>query len=1394
MKKFLTAFLLTCSCISIGAAVACKKDKKTDEGAARAVSFTSGEGYTFYSNVSAEGTVNEGSQLTFEVDLGAFYAGNLTVYVNDTIVNPDADGVYSYTVGTEDLSVRLEGVRKDVSNMAGSGTMEDAYVVSKPIDLVYIAEQVNKGDSHFATAAYVLGNDIDCKGAELEIIGDYSTQNSVFSGSFASGVNEAGERQRYTISNFTINAEDKNYVGLFGTVFADMSVESSGLIYGVCLDNFTINAGVSDMVRDEKSISCGGLVGYGVGANFYLCDATNGEINVVADNNYFSFVGGLVGYQQGFYNADYGVYNPTEISYSKVDVDVTVLGGVALYAGGITGFATTNYPYGATAAIHNSYALGSVTGALRSGGIVGGLGRYSVVSNCYATGEVTARSYQSADSLLLTSLDYCHTYAGGIVGYAENDTIAHDSFFNGNVSAFTVSDKFSSDYAHSDTAIGGGDAPSSAAVDAEEYIAYNCHANVNLSTSAFLTDTLGWRDYNWAFLDGKEPLINYAATEATITLTLTLKYVAPETDSTVKVSGKTELAQKYFDTSIQSLNSYNPIGSFMDSGSLPQYIQADGSTAEVVMRSYGYFFDEDCTQKVPVGYLPMRNVTLYVGFTNVIPVVGNYTFLDGSAKDLKLQLNADGTAVYDDGSTKLTAQYGYDGEKVTLNGVRLARYYDGEIVIDEQDTTSFQDENFDLKRYDLYNFAGTLKEGSLSLYDGVYFTESAPLRALKSEAIPVSPYDCFKGTWVSASTVNKYYSFNGENAWTYKQIVNERNGYSFAQVDKDVANGTYTINLAKDQITFTRGGVTYTATFENGFLQITGNGVTEVYYAENSYMGRWKGNGFDLVLSGIGNNGYGYASLIAGDGYATQLLYEESETAGVIAFYTPLKNDTKGYLYGYANYVATQNVLSFVYADGESTTGYANTLLYLYDDYYGEWVCQHPDFNGVNLDFNGLGLYSHLQLNSLKGILTLTNGNETTKVEYLLDSALSGKFFYNNKTYQITFDTVSSTIYVEIVGNTNPALNPSLKPKDEFGGLQLVDKTGTKFCDIDGRSTLDAGGSFSFEGTNYRYFARSGGYDVKTTASDDVIGSIVKEGNHYKLTLPGNVTELYVANKFMGDWAISGQYALFEIGPTDLEGVIHATFKGTPVQLTFLDSATLTFKYTENKMPYTYYVYVIPDEQTEEDVLVVSEFTNIMLGEYFICTKANQLFGTWEWKQDGGKTTLRFDGVTSGYTNGYAELILTLNHQEIVTGYYYAIRDTGIVLWSRETMAERTWYFRLDVDIRLQNDADAFLLRDSHDQIIGALTRTQVDGLYLTEAQASNGERYLFDGEGNMYLFDEDTLTDTVKYLYTIKSYNADRTATLEVVDKATAVKYSATLDYKDATNVKFILGDAISE
>ncbi len=1458
MKKFLTAFLFACSCTLIGLGVVGCGDKKdtetgssdstlpTPSGESRVIEFEEGEGYSFTSN-AVDGKIAEGEQLIFQVDVGAFYYGaSMQVFVNDKMVLPDADGNYAVTVGDSDLTVNVENVRKDISNMTGSGAGDDAFVVTRPIDLLYIAQQVNAGNRAYCAGAYILANDIDCKGEELEIIGDRSTESAIFSGVFSSVDSE----NRCTISNFTINSEDGSYVGLFGAVFADMSVESSGLFYGVSVDNFTINAGVSRFTDDNKTISCGGLVGYGVGANFFLCDATNGEINVTADGNYFSFVGGLVGYQQGFYESTYGMYYPSEISYSVVDADVNILGGVALYAGGITGYMATNYPNAATASVHNSYFTGSVNGALRSGGIAGGMGRYTVVSNCYAVGEISARSYQPIDSILISTDEYCHAYAGGLVGFAENDTIAHDSFFNGSVSSYTVS---GDRYAFADKSVAGGYAAGNASAVSEAYLTVNCESDVSLSDPDYFKAKFGWGAHDWTFITGEYPLINYESSSS-VRLTLTLNYVAPDSDEKILVGKESSSSIKYLDTDIQSSSSYAPIGSFMETGSLAQYYKADNG-----FRSFGYFFDEACTKKVPSSYLPMKNITLYVGFADVTPILNTYYFLsEENTNPTAITFQDNGVAVYSDGMTVQEAAYTFDGEKILLEGARLVQYFKGSIVVDEEDTTTFQDPKFDLYRYDFFNFAGVVTDDVISFYDGSYFTETSPLTAKKTairgeyyekkngstyyysfygnkvlvevltsddkthtyvydvllvdgananlillqdsnngyaemsvDMSALSQYDAFKGTWEKSATVNKIYTFDGIDKWSYEYVSYERdfnNGeYAcYTNVLKS-ASGTYTLSDGGDVLTFTDDGVTYTATVNaDGFLQVVSGSTTEVYHGANGFKGVWKGSNYDLTLNGIQVDGYGTAKLVDTDGFTTTLVYEVADVNDASTLILTLYYSENGYekatLYGYAEYTLLSNALRFVQPNEDSETGYAEDYLYLYDDYYGDWVCNDDSLRGVDFHFNGLGLYPYL---GIQGIVTLTENGEETKVQYSLDSALCGRFSYDGKTYEMQYDEDLHRVHITLDANT------SFERKDELANVKFVDMQGNEYV-FDGKSSLTGGGKLTTKDATYTYLPAETGFAIYNASSTQV-GSVKLQSNHYLLTIDGASTELYIANQFMGDWAISGQFALFHIGPTDTNGIVKAVYKGHDVEMTYLDPTMLTFQYKENKMPYTYYVYVIYDETIEDNILVLSEFTNLLGGDYFICSKANDLYGVWEYNGDDGKTTMTFDGVDCGYVNGYAQLVLQLNHLQVTTEYYYNIREDGIIMWSTEMMANKTWYFRLDFVpqdklAEAENNPEAYLLRDENGKVINALLRAEVDSLFLVEAFDEEGNEYLFNGEGKLLV------NGTEKYEYTIKSFNSNNTATLVVTDIATKEQYNATLDYKDSSYILFILGEKIVE
>ena len=1398
MKKYLIAFLLSLSCTFALAAVGCDKTEEIssptesessepvdssspDDGeneepeytGSYKVTFEEGEGFTYKTDVVSGEEVDGGEYVEFEIDLGGFYTESVpTVFVNEKPIAHNGSGKYSVQVTDSELYIRVTGIKKDVStlNQTGTGSLEDPFEIWKPIDLIYMADKVNAGEQAYVQGAYILASNIDCKGEELKVIGDGSTDYSYFSGCFTCDYTEDGVLRDYKISNFTINSQNSNNVGLFGQVYSDFTVTSSGLFYGIRLDNFTIEAGLYNHSGDNKTICAGGLIGYGVGANMLLCQATNGTVNVTADTNYFSFAGGLIGYQQAYYDSSYGQYFASEIAYATVDVDVTVLGGgMALYAGGISGYMATNYPLVSTASVHNSYSTGDVAGALNCGGIVGGLGQYSVVSNCYASGSVFAISHQLASQGTATSDDYYKAHAGGLVGFAENDSIAHDSFFNGDVTATASS---GNGYYFTDTAIGGSYDDGYVSATSKKALVINCKENVPLEDTKYLPENLGWGAYDWIFRKNALPLINYSVSEGVVQLSMNIHYVAPNKDGedkSVTYREATSRQMPYFDSSIQANSSYNTFGAFLAGGDIPYYCATDDGT----MRSFGYFFDPECTQPVPYAYMPTKNVDLYIGFEDVTDVLGTYYFeSDAMSSPLEITFKADGIVSYSDGVTAQEAYYMYDNNgQIMVDGARLARYYDGEIVIDDTATGVVQDANFDLYRYMYYNFVGTVSNGTLTLYDGVYFTESDPFTATATKP-QTEAYDAFKGEWTKTANINKVYTFDGKGNWTYSYVSYDREGNDYTSTTVAQANGTYTVEDT-NVITFNHGGVNYVATINaDGVVEIVGNGVTQIFYRGASYLGKWTASGVTLELFGIQANGTGLATLTYADGTILELVYEETETENYLALYYPHADYWKNDLFGYFFYnLASHTLSATLYDYNNMDTGYSNYTFRALDEYYGEWVTADGEFV-----FDGNGLYGH---QNRKGFVTVTIGEDTQPVEYSLDSRLNGTFTFNSVVYSFSYDEDSNT--VSLTSNTTEALNR----KDKFANILFVDMEGNEYV-FDGRSTLATGGKLTVNGaTEYTYTVNGDGYTIWNGSTE--VGSLVTENNYYALTIDSRVSNLYISNEFMGDWVMSGLFSTFTVGPTDLNGVIKATFKGKAIEMSFLDTTVLTFNYREGNMPYTYYVFVVYDQAYGRNVLAISEYAmpTSMDQYYCICTPVNELFGTWVWNKDKNMS-IRFDGVSSGFIFGTANMVWG----KYTTPYNYRITDNGMMMYSQEALGGDYLYFKRTLLLPGDEGYEAAKADRNawYNEADGSvILREEADSLCLTEARDEDGNEYYFDGLGNIWNGNELAFT----YEYSDVTYNGDQTATI-IAKAADGKYYTLTLNYKVSNAYTLDIGEEV--
>lgn len=1321
------------------------------------VLFEEGDGYTFVTETENGAYLKYGTEVSFSIDVSVFYTNTPVVSVNGKAIPADANGQYKFEV-TGKTEVTVDGVEKEIANLVGIGTTDSPFQISRPIDLLYIAEQVNKGNYSYVTGTYVLLNDIDCNGEELEIIGDLRTDAAYFAG-FVTCDNDSTiftENRRPKIKNFVINSDNVNYVGLFGAVMKDVSVANSAAFHGIVLEDFTINVSLTDPKQaDNLSIACGGMIGYGIGAFTRNCDVVDGTINVYADDSYFSFVGGMIGYHQSVYMQEFDQFLNAEVSNAKVDVDINVFKGSVLAAGGITGLMATDNAY-VPGFIVNSYATGDIHGAIRAGGIVGSLGQYCSVSNSYATGQMVAKSNQ----LMTASLDkqyhqYCVAAAGGLVGYAENDTIIHDSFATGKTYAKAISGE---KYEYANSLVGYGDKAGTASAAAQKFVIFNCmdtvsgneHTDFNLSDSSSLTSVLGWLDdYIWTLEDGAYPVINY--NEATpVRATITEYYVAKDEagafEKEVFVKEKSSKVSTYLDPSSGSSYLFAPLGGVFVTGDLPFYYASDDGLV-----SYGYYLDEACTIKMPNGYTPIKDVFLYVPFTDLTPVLGNYVVEteNGKAVNLNFYLDPDsnlGTIEYTDGNRTDTSLFSYDGEYVYVHTTRLTRYFNGPVETEEDETATIL---FDSARYYYYDFKGLVKEdGTIELFDETYFTSDEPLIAVKDGYV-ANNYDNFKGSWVKSATINKVYTFDGMGNWTYAYTAYDRsNPYNIVHTVLDRASGTY--SGSGNDITLSNGDTV--SIDSDGFMQVTSNGVTQTYYREGSFKGTWMSGDTKLTLNGIKQDGYGSGQLYYDELTHFDFIYENSESDGFVVLY-----DTSYNLFGYYTYEFSSNMLLAMLYDPASAEGFTQFNLSAIDDFYGDWISNDETLHSI--EFNGKGFYDSPYA-AFKGSLTIND----EKVSYTLDSStLTGSFIYKNRFYTMTYDEVSNMVYIECEGVTT-----ELQRKDVYANKVFIDNAGNSFK-FDGKGNLVNGGKITFNDKSYTYKNTDDGFIVYD--NNVSVGSGSSDGKLLNLNLDGTSYSLYVQNKWMGTWAISGEYDSFEIGPSTLDNNMFITYEGVKVEMSYLNSTTFTFnhKASGSSQVFTYYLHIREDNGEESLILSLSE--SLLGGSYSICSRANTLFGEWTLNKLKNRTIV-FDGITSPYTNGQAKVKLDAAE----TLFFYVVRDEGILMWSQEMQMGKTIYYKIEFTDNVED-------RNAYRQGDRAFLWLEVDALFMTKAKDADGVTYSFDG-GNV----EETLgtvtTDNGKsYSYKITAFNANSTANLTLTDKETGKTYTAILDYSDNNN-----------
>ena len=276
----------------------------------------------------------------------------------------------------------------------GMGTTANPYKIANVVDFQQLcAKPTDWGKSFILTA------DINLTGltfTQAPIAPDTSTSlDTQFTGTF--------DGKGHIISNLTITASTKDYIGLFG------DVGSGGKIS---------NLGIED-VNMTGGHSVGGLVGNNWGT-LTSCYATGSVSGTVFD------VGGLVGFNWGTLTS----------CYATCSVNGTV-------AGGLVG---SNF-----GTLISCCATGSVSGNSSVGGLVGGSS--GTLTDCYATGSVNGGSYVGGlvgdyDGQSWGSLTSCYStgsvtgtgdYVGGLVGENYYYTTIYDCFWDIQTSGKTTS-------------------------------------------------------------------------------------------------------------------------------------------------------------------------------------------------------------------------------------------------------------------------------------------------------------------------------------------------------------------------------------------------------------------------------------------------------------------------------------------------------------------------------------------------------------------------------------------------------------------------------------------------------------------------------------------------------------------------------------------------------------------------------------------------------------------------------------------------------------------------------------------------------------------------------------------------------------------------------------------
>lgn len=1340
-------------------------------------------------DVTKTSVLEEGTTVKFTLRPSVYCAPanpqeGIIVLAGTTIIPPDDNGVYTVEV-TGNMNIQVRGLQQDTAFIlredGGNGSAANPYKISKPIDLYYVAALVNNSSlssvARYRYAYYEMTNDIDLKGEQLYIIGDMVASQSAF---FFGDFNGNGHTiSNYFIRDYIIDQESfievfTPYIGVFGFAGAAVGARAAN-IYNLNLDNFTISADISSATviggrdnQNDKSFAVGGLVGYSVGATITGCSA-NGSIEVTADANSPAFAGGLIGYQISASDNTVRYYSAVRSCNSAVDV--VGYSGRIYAAGGIVGYLASQNAR-TSSFILNSYNTGDVRGAMNSGGIAGIVGGYSSVGNCYNTGFVSATC---RETLVIGSEQYAYAYAGGIAGFADSDTTIYNCFGAGEEPfAYSVNgDRYSEADGIAAYVAKGGEYY----VETQDAILLNnvVKANANYNKQ-FFTQTLKWNEFDWNF-DSDLPVINHTDSEGhySYNITIDLKGNTVGGNNTVTVN---------------ATDMYLPVAmwNLQDNG-FAEFLDADNG-----LRSYGYYFDAEFTQKVPYGFLPVSDITFYAAFADYTDVAGKYYLQLGNSNGVSIELKLNGDLVYTDGALIYTSYYIYDGDAVTLfdcpalaaavnNNISYfagkGTVTDGRMSVINWASTADDGvytadnpliavktvQNFDYGTYyagdktftfyengtgetsDGVKFSYTLNGGALTATNNVTATLSGG-KVVSVNGTAVNKLDKFAGTWETSAGSHKQYTFDGKGNWSYEYFGYDSNGDKVT-VSGSTASGTYT--HVGESITFNHGGTNYTVSFNADGMLVFGDGTyATTYYKNDSFKGRWKFfnpkslESIELVLEGINKDGYGYATAVY-DSAEYRLTYEAtvSDNSTYLVFFdadnifanlrfSPADGTLSGEIYSHN--------FGFIYNDD------ALKALYPEESYpvknYPELedpaitFCLYDEFGGVWIsEHAGLELvqFNGFGAYDLKGNLLHT----AVKGVITVNGITAGSYTLDNHTLTGSFTYLGvkyEISYNDKTGKidiTDTDLNSSFTLEERDGWHNLQLIDGDKnVYNFDGRGNLSAGGKMTVVSSS-----SSTDYTYKVNGSGVTIsgpanGSITDGGDGFWRLSLNGTKSLSVNNGFEGEWLIGDNNGVERRMVIGKTGRL-LTADGT------VDGTPVTFNYnTDGIMQFKYENLTYYIRRTGTELQLGLDRAVTVSSHCIPVSLKDDYLGVYT-AEDGTKITMDGLGNTL-YDEGGTALLFDKNGTDVLCEYVYKF-ENGTVVFTDTEIDEETRTKRVYCFIKCANGAyTSQATGDKYDlrEVDAYYGRYVVDGNNSAKTYTFNGLGTVTASSGEVYTYD----------------------------------------------------------